>query len=681
MRTDGVGSRGGLDATALGVLAVAALALAVRLVGLGARVMHWDEGRVGYWILRYHENGEFFYRPIIHGPFLPVVNDYVFTVLPPTDFSARLVVAVVGGLFPLAALLFRDRLRNAETVALSLFLAADPLLVYYSRFMRSDVIVAVFSVFALGFVVRGIDRRNPAYFVPAGAAFATGLAAKENGLLYLACFAGAGVLLFDHYLVRRTREARSASESRRSPTHAAESTPPSVPDGGEDAGPSADADWGGEAESETEPLLNVRAVLAGELRRTRRRLSAWAGDLWTGVGLVGVYSVGAVLAFLAVTVFFYAPRPELWTALANPTQLPGVFETATVGSWEKFYSTWASGTHQSHDYAPYAKDLVETLVYGSGVLLVFALIGFVADGYGEDRPRDLVAFSMYWGVASLVGYPIATDIQAPWAAVHVVVAFAIPAGVGGGYVYRVARRSLSVDDAVGTGIAALVVLAAMVGVVGANATYVNAASEDQKELLQWAQPENDLKETLADVERVSRTNPGEDVLFFGTCNPAGGACDRSDMSDALFYVKDESSLQRMPPGGPAWHSRLPIPWYFESYGANVTSSHPNASTAAVLDDAPPVVVAYRWNASDIEPHLPGYEKREHRFKLWGEHVVIFVDRSALRASTRTDRDAPDDGRQSISGGVIGAPGSVATAPGAADVVRPSAVAARRAASA
>ncbi|MFC6726813.1 TIGR03663 family protein, partial [Halobium palmae] len=192
------------------------------------------------------------------------------------------------------------------------------------------------------------------------------------------------------------------------------------------------------------------------------------------------------------------------------------------------------------------------------------------------------------------------------------------------------RRSLAVEDAAGTVIAALVVLAAMVGVVGANATYMNTTSEDQKELLQWAQPNNDLKGTLADVEAVSRHNEGEDVLFFGTCNPGGNQCDRSDPGDALFYVKDESSLDRMPPGGPAWHSRLPLPWYLESYGANVTSSHPNASTETVLDDAPPVVVAYRWNASDVEPHLDGYAKREHAFKLWGEHVVIFIDESALR---------------------------------------------------
>src|SRR6056297_2220217 len=98
------------------VLAITALALAVRLVGLGVRIFHWDEGRVAYWILRYHESGQFAYRPIVHGPFLFIVNDWVFSIpfLGASDFSARLIVALVGGLLPLSAWLLRDRLRDAE---------------------------------------------------------------------------------------------------------------------------------------------------------------------------------------------------------------------------------------------------------------------------------------------------------------------------------------------------------------------------------------------------------------------------------------------------------------------------------------------------------------------------------------------------------------------------------------
>lgn len=54
----------------LAVSLLAAFALALRVVDLGTRVAHWDEGRVAYWVLRYLETGVWSYRPIIHGPFV-----------------------------------------------------------------------------------------------------------------------------------------------------------------------------------------------------------------------------------------------------------------------------------------------------------------------------------------------------------------------------------------------------------------------------------------------------------------------------------------------------------------------------------------------------------------------------------------------------------------------------------
>ena len=575
---DRVGSRFA-DRTALAVVGVTLLALVARLVGLGTRIMHWDEGRVGYWILRYHETGEFYYRPIIHGPFLPIVNDYVFTYLPPTDFSARLVVALVGGLLPLTALLFRSRLRNSETVALSLFLAFNPLFVYYSRFMRNDMIVAAFSLAALGFFVYGYDRGDLRYLWPAGAALALGLTAKENGLLYIVCYAGAAFVLFDHRLLRRAQAGTSVKQTLRD--------------------------------------YSVSA---------KTGLSSWAGDVRTVLFWAGTHTVGGVVAFLLVIVFFYAPRPDLWQAFGDPALFLDVVDRATVGAWQEFYGQWASGTHQSHDYLPYLFDILETMVYGAGVLSVFALVGVVVDGYTSGRSRDLVAFATYWGIASLIGYPIATDIRAPWAAIHIVVPLAIPAAVGAGYVYRTARQSVAIEDAVGTGIAALVVLSAVVGVAGANVAYVDSADRENTEVLQWAQPENDLKDTLEKVRRVSQANEGEDVLFYGTKHPRTGS--------VLFYVEDESN----PLAGPNWHSRLPLPWYTERYGANVTSTPPEVTATEMAQDAPPVVVAYDWNRSELESALPGYTVYQHDFKLWNEEIVVFVDESQLPAEQASVRE-------------------------------------------
>jgi uncharacterized protein (TIGR03663 family) len=577
------------------VLAITAFALAVRLVTLGTRIFHWDEGRVGYWILRYHETGEFAYRPIVHGPFLFVVNDWVFSVpvLGATDFSARLIVALVGGLLPLSAWLLRDHLRDAEVVALAVVFAINPLLVYYSRFMRNDVLVGAFAFVALALFVRALDRGDARLLYPAAASLGLAFTTKENAVVYLLCFLGAGALLVDHRLFRTARSGGSIPHLVRT-------------------------EW--------------RTALA-------YRLAAWGGSVRRGVGLALAHTAGALLAFIAVVVFFYAPRPELWHALATPGRLPGVVEAATVGSWEAFYDLWVGGTHQSHDYLPFLYDYLETLLYGAPFVLLFAAIGFVADGYdvadtGGTGSRTLVAAATYWGVVSVVGYPIATDIRAPWAAVHAVIPLAVPAAVGVATLGRRARRAVArTRDDAGAGsdrlaawtaptvLAALLLCGAAVGAVGANATYANSADDDEAgEIIQWAQPENELKETLALVHGVARVTDGTDVLFVGT-HPPGNP------SNVRFYVQNESSLRQPRPGGPAWHTRLPLPWYLERYGATVNSTSPDAETLG--PDPPPVVVAASWDADRVGRQLTGYTSHRHDFRLWNDEIVVFVEDDAL----------------------------------------------------
>jgi uncharacterized protein (TIGR03663 family) len=570
----------GSPPTLAALLAISVVALLLRVVALGGRVFHWDEGRVGYWILRYAETGEFAYRPIIHGPFLPVVNDYVFAVLPATDASARLVVALVGGFFPLAAWLFRDHLRDPEVVAFGLILAVNPLLVYYSRFMRNDVLVAAFAVVALGAVLRWAETGRLRYTLLAGVSLASGFAAKENAVVYVVCFVGAGVLVADHRLFRRTT--------------------------------------GGET---------VRTVLLGWLGSGADRVTAW-GD---GDGRAGVVrALGGVavflLSFLVVVVFFYAPRPDLWTAFADPGRLPVLVETATLGTWEQILDSWLGGSHQSHDYLPYVYDFLETLLFGAPAVLVLAVAGFAADGYlGDARGRDLVSFAAYWGVVSVIGYPIATDIPAPWVVVHAVVPLAIPAAVGGVAFVEIGLRARRREDVVAVGATALILLAGVGGVAALNVDYWNSAAYEDREVLQYAQPGNDLLRTMEDVRAIAEDSEGDEpvVLFYGTVSPHG--------DDPMFYVANESSLDAAPPGGPNWHSRLPLPWYFEQYGAEVTSTPPPPDNPE-LEDPPPVVVAYSWNESDLAPQLPGYEVRDHRFRLWGERIVVFVDSEALAAA-------------------------------------------------
>jgi uncharacterized protein (TIGR03663 family) len=740
------------------VVAITVLALLARLVMLGQRTAHWDEGRVAYWTLRYAESGYFEYRPIVHGPFLFQINGFLFSFVGSNDFVARLPVATVGGLLPAAAWLFRERLRGSEVVALAGFLALNPLLVYYSRFMRNDVLVAAFTFFSLGYLVRAYDTRNGWYVVPAGLTLALGFTAKENALVYLVCWFGAAALLFDHRMLDAVRgsESKVSAETIRSRFRDRVASPDLHSVGVAAVvlcNPLAvyfaleklsllvwvlpPLVFGGYLVAIRDPEvwehLAVVGVCLGILQGTGvlsglSRLGLWVGVLgvvgyggyraldrganpWHFVGTLAfvgfVHDVSAgpdlletmlgytllwlllgallvdeqlfsdatervrsvrgsfppMLAVYVVTigtlVFFYAPRhpdPDvmgLWNAMREVLYLnfgviPDLVEAALLDSAFAMHEHWVSSSTEWPVYFDRLDTMIATMIHSAGLLFAFAGLGFVYDRWKEGGPRDVVAMAGYWGFVSVLGYPYATDIWAPWIAVHAIVPLAVPAAVGFAALYRYGRGSLDRGNVVtGTLVGALLIaLVTPAAITAADVSYANSdgahrmvadlAGQDQSNdqyVLQWAQPDNSLKSSLKTVREVVRTNDGTDVLFFGTTPPGGDA--------NHFYVPDDEVCLDRPPvhepedqclkGGLSWHSRLPLPWYLESYGANVTSTHPDG-TVDDVEEFPPVVFAFDYDRNDLRLELPRtYEVHTHPFKLWGEEVVVFVDAEAIPA--------------------------------------------------
>ncbi|WP_135827578.1 flippase activity-associated protein Agl23 [Halorussus halobius] len=575
---------GHLSRTQLAVLGVTLLALVARLFELGARVAHQDEARVAYWAYRYMENGVYEYRPIVHGPFLTIVDGHLFGLLGADDFTMRLVVALFGGLLPLAALLFRDRLRDSETIAMALLLAANPLLLYYSRFYRNDLLLAGFMLVAFGFLVRAYDHGRPAFLYAGVGAFALAFTTKENALVYAACWVGAAALLWDHRLF-----ARRAGER------------------------------------------GLLGTAWADLRARAGGLREW----WPHLAL-------AVVEFFAIVVFFYAPRnadriaehpssavdagaPSLGEALADPTLLPAVVEHATLGTWTDFVDQWGTGNEES--YIGAVEALWPALVAGAGVLLALAVLGFVADRYADETPRDAVAFASYWGFASLLGYPVIVDNPFPWEVIHVVVPLVVPAAVGLALVVRLGLASAADGDALSASAAALVVLVltAQVGATAVDTSYVNPQS-DHNELVQYAQSSSEMKPLLGDIREVTRANEGIDVLYYGD----------------EFYSADEAGHDVPPaPQGSGWFGRLPLEWYLEAYGAERDSVR-DPDVVGGMDEMPPVVVALGEastctesydSADDVEQYLDGYESHEiqrfaHDSGCTISTVMVYVDEDA-----------------------------------------------------
>jgi uncharacterized protein (TIGR03663 family) len=564
-------SPGRRRAAVVALAAVVAAALAVRFVGLGERVFHWDEARVGYWILQYQATGDWEYRAIVHGPFLFHVNEALFGVFGNSDAVARAPVAVVGGLLPGVAWLFRSRLDDVEVVALAGLLAFNPVLVYYSRFMRNDVLVAAFSLAALGFAVRAMDTGRGRNLVAAGAMLGFAFTAKENALVYVGMFVGASALLFDARLF--TARERGAS-------------------------------W----------------------RATVRDHATWAArGLWGWRRAV----VGAVAAFLVVFVAFYAPRPAFYQAFSHPTRLPDAVVAGTLGAVEEFWGIWGVGGSASrdHSYVAFLRDAVETMGSTALVVSVAGVLGFLAERYLAEDPRDLVLFAGYWGFASLLVYPAVTDISGVWSVTHAVVPLAIPAAVGVGKVVHAGRRSLAADDLAGVALAAVVLLAvvAQVGVVTAETSFV-MPQQEENDLVQFGQPGSDMSDTLATVESVTsaRDAPGPDVVFFG---------------DHFHVTQDIDPSDPASVAGTNWFHRLPLTWYLERGDATVASTRVTSALTECPTDVTsrdsglcdaPVVVTRADHYADLAPAMTerGYESRTYELTSTNTVIIIFVDADA-----------------------------------------------------
>lgn len=615
------------DRTVRAVVAVTVLGLFARLLFLGQRVAHFDEGRVAYWALNYLETGEISYRYIVHGPLAQYVDAWVFAVLGPNDFTMRLFVAVVGALLPLAALLFRGRLSDTETVVVSVLLAFNPILLYYSRFYRSSLLVAAFMFAAFGFGLRAVDDARPNLLFPAFLFGALGFAAKENAIVYLMCWVGAGALLLDFSLMNprnydsgldavaaRIRPYADALDDPRRSQAALLWTALTVVTLGV-LGYAVYAGWGVTAIVAFLVALVAVTVLVDVIRPEGDAIE-WGGALLGAFGL-----------FFAVSLFFYAPRAPgagigLWDAVFNPLRFPDLLD-ATWGDIRPGLEYWFGGSVEPKcgeetiigGYICFLEHTAGVLANYALVVVPFAALGFVVARYGGDRPRSLVLFAGYWGFVSILGYPLATDIRAGWIMVNAVVPLTIPAAVALAMIVRWGWESLAEEDHVGTvltGVLILAVVGAMV-VPAVSAAYVQPTSDDN-ELVQYAQPQQEFRETFDDIGAIAPTHDGTDLLIYGS-----------------ELVAEPGTGGGMPPECLRLARALPIHWYVAADDvATECAYEEEALREQVEADQPAVVVAHVDNEDEVAAALEGeYERRQHHLRTMGREVVVFIDEDAL----------------------------------------------------
>ena len=179
-------------------LLILLVTIALRFYALDLKLFHHDEAIHAWFSYRLLTEGVYTYDPMYHGPFLYYTAAGMFSLFGDSDLVGRLLPAIFGTalvalVYPIYKLGYLDK---KQALIAALFLAVSPNMVYFSRFLRNDIYIAVFSMVLLVALLYYFDRHKVQYMLIAGAAAGLGMSTKENMPIILLTF---GVYLL--YLV------------------------------------------------------------------------------------------------------------------------------------------------------------------------------------------------------------------------------------------------------------------------------------------------------------------------------------------------------------------------------------------------------------------------------------------------------------------------------------------------
>ena len=198
------------DAVTLAVLGVTALALVLRLYDLGGRAMHHDESLHATFAFYLAEGRGYVHDPLMHGPLQFHVIAALFRLFGDGEAMARLLAALAGTALVAAPLLLRRSLGGVGTVVAALLLALSPSLLYFSRFARNDVVIALWTLLIVAAVWRYREEGGQRWLVLLAATLALAFATKETVYLTVAV-----LLIYLDVALARTLLARRPSRGRR----------------------------------------------------------------------------------------------------------------------------------------------------------------------------------------------------------------------------------------------------------------------------------------------------------------------------------------------------------------------------------------------------------------------------------------------------------------------------------
>ncbi|MEX2446560.1 MAG: flippase activity-associated protein Agl23, partial [Dehalococcoidia bacterium] len=170
------------DAVTWTVLAITALSALLHLWDLGARAYHHDEGQHAAFSFYFANGAGYQHDPLLHGPLNFDLIALAYVLFGDSDFTGRLPHALLGTLLVATPLLLRRQLGAWGTVTAAMFLTLSPSILYYARWAREDIFIALFTALIFAAVWRYRTDVEPRlrWLVLLSAAIALSYSTKES---------------------------------------------------------------------------------------------------------------------------------------------------------------------------------------------------------------------------------------------------------------------------------------------------------------------------------------------------------------------------------------------------------------------------------------------------------------------------------------------------------------------
>ncbi len=165
-------------------LLIFVLAVASRFWDLGARAMSHDESLHALYSFYLYDGTGYTHSPMMHGPFLFHANALIYFLFGDSDFTARIVPALFGVFMVFTPLLLRRWLGRTGALITSILLLISPSILYYSRYIRNDIYILVWTMLLIAALFHFLQDRKHGWFYLGAAVLMLSLTTKENAYIF-----------------------------------------------------------------------------------------------------------------------------------------------------------------------------------------------------------------------------------------------------------------------------------------------------------------------------------------------------------------------------------------------------------------------------------------------------------------------------------------------------------------